>query len=128
MRDGIPDGACHGDEMSPILPIIVLGLAALLLGKRSSATTSNLATSSGPLPMVGPSGHNWLIELIGKSGVEGSYVVYEPAQVPVHDKYPVLQFSQLADSPLRRLVAKYPSVPSDIYKLAVADFYVGETF
>lgn len=120
--------------MNPLLILGGAGLALVLLSTRKTSSTSTDAStstdgsSSTALPTTGASGHKWLVELVGRKGLQGSYIVYEPANPPVHDKYPVLQFAQIGDSPARQLVARFPSVPPDIYKQALKDFLVQETF
>lgn len=102
-------------------PLLILGAAAgllLLSGKGSQAGQRNSTT--------GVSGKKWLVELVGKSGAQGSYLVIAPANPPLHGEYPVLQFSQVGDSPIRQLVARFPAVPPDIYQAALKDFGIAD--
>jgi hypothetical protein len=125
--------------INPLLILGGLGAGLLLLmskkpGSGSSPSTLNPAKAT---PVTGASGHKWLLELVGKTeptvvtaetAIQASYIVYEPAAPPVHAAYPVIQFAQIGDSPARQLVARFPSVPPEIYRQALKDFLVQETF
>lgn len=107
--------------MNPMIILGGVGLSLFLLTRKSGQ-------ASNALPVTGSSGGKWLLELVGRNGSVGSYIVFQQANPPIHDKYPVLQFSQVGDSADRTLVAKFPSVPKDVYDRALKDFSVKATF
>lgn len=105
-------------------PIAWLALGVLGLG------AAYLYSSKGGRHTITTNGRTWLVEKVGESDAEISYLVIAPEKAfGPHLEMPVMQFSQQKAPPnTRRLVSKYPDVPSGIFDAAATDFGVPIAF
>lgn len=87
-------------------------------------------SSKGGRQTITVNGHSWYMEKVGETVTETSYLVIAPEKsFGPHLEMPVMQFSQMKVAPnTRRLMSKYPDVPSGIFDAAATDFGVPITF
>lgn len=99
--------------------LVALGLAAGGLYMLSSNKTRTVTTASGK---------QYIIKEVGKAGSTESYVVYVPANPPVHGEYPILQYSKTMKGPnewQNQITGTYPGVTSAMLKAAQQDLGIG---